>query len=134
MTEENKIDFIKDNLNRLSGAEIDEVVKLLDKACVPRKAFRVDVKIDTDDDFVIVDEENGDEYLYLETVAYLDTEDECFDWLKDFADTIEYRYEQKKALVEWVQGEILKMVKNRDCELCLSGNQEIEISISKTLH
>ena len=67
MKQKNKIDFIKDNLDKLSDTKIDEIVKLLEKACIPRKAFSVDVKIDTDMDFVVIDE-NGNEVWDFEFV------------------------------------------------------------------
>ena len=133
MKEKNKIDFIKDNLDKLSDTQVDDIVKLLAKACIPRKAFCVDVKIDTDMDFVII-EENGHEAWDFEVVKYFDTEDECFKWLKDFTDRIKYKYDEKKALVEWVQEEILKIVKKRDTSLYISGNQIIDIDISKSFH
>jgi len=135
MADKNKIDFIKDNLDKLSDTKVDEIVELLEKACIPRKAFSVDVKIDTDDDFMVIDESGNEVWNDFEFVKYFDTENECFDWLTNFAkNSLKWRYEDKKPLVNRIQKFIVKMAKKRDWELYMSGNQTIDIEISKSLN
>lgn len=133
MREKTKIDFIKDNLNKLSEIDIDEIVKKLKKISIPKKAFSVDINIDPDDDFEIIGEDGKRNSWGFDTVKYFDTEDECFEWLTHFAKTaIVWRYKEKESLVEWVQEEILNMVKERKHSLSIQGNQIIEIEIWRT--